>query len=354
MPDSTSTDTENLPPRFGLPVLFYITAVIAAAVGLFGVWGMIWAGLVLFLWFIWSSYPETQTSKLKEKPKKKLADWIAIVTLTFFAMCCLGGIFIPLGSTHVPSFRSYQLNKIRQICLACHNYQSVHGHFPPAYLPDENGKPMHSWRVLILPYIDEQAVFDRYDFDEPWDGPNNSKLVDQLSGDIFRLFPTAPFEGKTGIKLVTGPETGFVEAGSPTYNDILAGVSNTICVVEDIKNPVNWMSPQDVTIDEVDNLFKFDADKPRHVVESKFSRTSYYFWCVGMFDGSTQKAGYLKDPTEMREHFTIKQPPEDWLWDLDLKDNFCQTKTKAEGFILVAVNLLLAVLPTFWQRKKKL
>ena len=350
MPDSTSTDTENLPPRFGLPVLFYITAVIAAAVGLFGVWGMIWAGLVLFLWFIWSTYPETQTA-VPARKRMAWAQWLLISA----AIAFLGSRLVPSIIAPYPvAFGSSQLNNIRHICLACHNYEMAHGHWPPAYIADENGKPMHSWRVLILPFIEEQAVFDRYDFNEPWDGPNNSKLVDQLSnGNIFEMFPWADFDGRTGIKLVTGQGTGFVRSQSPTMGDITVDTSNAILVVEDIKNPVNWMSPQDVAIDEVDNLFKFDAEKPRHVDESKFSTVSYYFWCVGMFDGAAQRAGYLDDPTEMREHFTIKQPPEDWLWDLDLKDNFCQTKTKAEGFILVAANLLLAVLPTFWQRKKK-
>src|SRR5262245_41674761 len=64
--------------------------------------------------------------------------------------------------------------------LALHNYHDAHGCFPPAWLADSQGRPMHSWRVLILPYIDQAALYNRYNFAEPWDGPNNVKLLDEI------------------------------------------------------------------------------------------------------------------------------------------------------------------------------
>lgn len=68
------------------------------------------------------------------------------------------------------------LNNLRHIELALHNYHNAHGCFPPAYIVDESGRPMHSWRVL-LPYLEQEALYDQYDFSEPWDGPNNRKLA---------------------------------------------------------------------------------------------------------------------------------------------------------------------------------
>src|SRR6476661_8060061 len=73
--------------------------------------------------------------------------------------------------------RSQCKNNLKQIGLALHNYHDVNGCFPPAYIADENGKPMHSWRVLILPYLDQAALHTEYNFSEPWDGPNNSRLL---------------------------------------------------------------------------------------------------------------------------------------------------------------------------------
>ena len=55
-------------------------------------------------------------------------------------------------------------------------YEDEHGCFPPAYVADASGRPMHSWRVLILPYLDQQQLYDQYDFSEPWNGPNNQQL----------------------------------------------------------------------------------------------------------------------------------------------------------------------------------
>ena len=60
-----------------------------------------------------------------------------------------------------------------------HDYHGKNKHFAPAYVADENGKPMHSWRVLLLPMLEQQALYESYDFDEPWNGPNNSRLLAQ-------------------------------------------------------------------------------------------------------------------------------------------------------------------------------
>ena len=68
-------------------------------------------------------------------------------------------------------------NNLKQIALALHNYHQANGCFPPAYIADKNGRPMHSWRVLILPYLELDHLYKQYNFNEPWDGPNNKKLL---------------------------------------------------------------------------------------------------------------------------------------------------------------------------------
>ena len=76
-------------------------------------------------------------------------------------------------------------NSLKNISLALQNYHDTYRTFPAAYVPDKDGEPMHSWRVLILPYIEERNLYDKYDFTEPWDGPNNSKLLaDMPSKDV--------------------------------------------------------------------------------------------------------------------------------------------------------------------------
>jgi hypothetical protein len=61
--------------------------------------------------------------------------------------------------------------------LAVANYHDVKGHYPPAYIADANGKPMHSWRVLILPYLEENELFEKYDFTQPWNSEANLRLA---------------------------------------------------------------------------------------------------------------------------------------------------------------------------------
>ena len=71
----------------------------------------------------------------------------------------------------------YNLN---QIALALESYQTKYKAYPPPVVFDQQGRPMHSWRVLILPWLEQKAIYDQYRFDEPWDGPNNRKLHDLI------------------------------------------------------------------------------------------------------------------------------------------------------------------------------
>ena len=76
--------------------------------------------------------------------------------------------------------RSACKNNLKQIGLALHNYHNAYGSFPPAFVPDAEGHPAHSWRVLLLPYVDGEELYSLYRFDEPWNGPHNSKLADKI------------------------------------------------------------------------------------------------------------------------------------------------------------------------------
>ena len=107
--------------------------------------------------------------------------------ITFVELLCLIAIIGIMAATFLPAvsstgrrgpwyWKTHCKNNIKQIALALLMYEQAHGSFPPAYTADADGTPLHSWRVLILPYIEQQRLYDQYDFDEPWDGPNNSQL----------------------------------------------------------------------------------------------------------------------------------------------------------------------------------
>src|SRR5204863_151662 len=98
-----------------------------------------------------------------------IAEAIVVVLLGYW-------LTTAIRDAHEAARRSNCKGELKQIGLALLNYREVYGCFPPAFIADESGRPMHSWRVLILPYIDHVSLYYEYRFDEPWDGPNNRKL----------------------------------------------------------------------------------------------------------------------------------------------------------------------------------
>jgi len=143
--------------------------------------------------------------------------------------------------------RSQCAGHLSQIALALHNYQSVFGCWPPAYVADENGKPMHSWRVLILPFLGEQTLYNRYDFREPWDGPHNRRLIGAMPS--LYVCPSHAENGttdRTCYVAVVGPGTAFPGSGTTSSADIRDGPSHTVMVVEAVDADIPWTEPRDL------------------------------------------------------------------------------------------------------------
>jgi prepilin-type N-terminal cleavage/methylation domain-containing protein len=74
-----------------------------------------------------------------------------------------------------PARRTQCKNHLKQIALAMHNYNDEHGVFPPAYLVDAEGQRLHSWRTLLLPYLDQKSLYEQIDLTKPWNDPVNAK-----------------------------------------------------------------------------------------------------------------------------------------------------------------------------------
>lgn len=137
--------------------------------------------------------------------------------------------------------------------LALHNYHDVYGSFPPAYVADENGQPMHSWRVLLLPYLDSKEVYEQYRFDEPWNGPRNSQLARRIRTSLFhcRSGPHGDDSVMTDYVVISGPGTAFPGSRSTKLEDFVDGTSNTILLAEVARSDIHWMEPRDLNVDEM-------------------------------------------------------------------------------------------------------
>jgi prepilin-type processing-associated H-X9-DG protein len=149
--------------------------------------------------------------------------------------------------------RAQCVNNLKQIGLAMHNYHSAYGHFPPAASVNADGKPMLSWRVAILPLLDQQALYDRFKQDEPWDSPNNIKLLDMMP-NVFKCPSEPDTVGKktTHYEAIAGAGAAFEGPDGVAINTFTDGTSNTIAVVE-AKTPVEWTKPDDVDINKLMN-----------------------------------------------------------------------------------------------------
>ncbi len=150
-----------------------------------------------------------------------------------------------------PSVRAHCMNNLKQIALALHQYHVVYGAFPPAFIADEQGRPVHSWRVLILPFLEQQGLYDQYDFREPWNGPNNIKLLSKLP-PVFECptshSPGPPVSTFTSYVAISGPGTMFPGAESIRLDQVTDGPAQTLMVVEVANVQIPWTKPEDLDV----------------------------------------------------------------------------------------------------------
>jgi hypothetical protein len=173
-------------------------------------------------------------------------------------------------------------NNLKQIALALHNYESGNGALPPAAVCDRGGKPMLSWRVLILPYIEEEALYKQFKLDEPWDSEHNKKLLAKMP-KVYGL----PDKGKPGdtathYRVFVGNGAGFDYVRGGRFTEITDGTSNTVMVVT-AAAAVPWTKPDELPFDPDKDMTKLLGA----VVNGKVQ--------VGMFDGSVRSLNKIPD-----------------------------------------------------------
>jgi len=159
-----------------------------------------------------------------------------------------------LAKIRPPVNRARCVNNIKQILLAMHNYHATYNVFPPAFKASKTGKPLLSWRVLILPYLgqDELFLYREFHLDEPWSSPHNKALIARMP-DVYRcpdLDPETTPIGKTSYLTPRGKQTMFRGATGIGIDRITDGTSNTVAVIDaGADNLVVWTVPDDWEVD---------------------------------------------------------------------------------------------------------
>ena len=105
---------------------------------------------------------------------------------------------------------------------------------------------MHSWRVLILPYIEQTALYAQYRFDEPWDGPHNRQLADQIVPVFHCPSSASKDRTETNYVAVVSPNTIWPPGGTARRADVTDGPGQTILLVEVENSGIHWMEPRDL------------------------------------------------------------------------------------------------------------
>jgi len=174
---------------------------------------------------------------------------ITIVAL-FLAFPCWGLVTALIDSRPEDWPRTMTVWNLKQLALAMHTYHAQDGRLPPAAVSGADGKPLLSWRVVLLPYIEQNDLFQQFKMDEPWDSPHNIKLLDQMPSTYLPVDGIPAHEPFTTFyQVFVGKGTPFEGRDGLTFKDLGARVSNTFMIVE-AANAVPWTKPEDIPYDE--------------------------------------------------------------------------------------------------------
>jgi hypothetical protein len=172
--------------------------------------------------------------------------------------------------------RNQSMNNMKQLMLAMHNHHDMRKSFPAHAICSADGKPLLSWRVQILPLIEEQTLYSQFHLDEPWDSEHNRALV-ELMPAVLRNPNLVSEAGTTNYLAVVGSECVFDgTAKGIGFAKITDGTSKTVMLVEaDADQAVIWTKPDD---------FEHDANNPA----AGLGGMRPGGWLAGFADGSVQ------------------------------------------------------------------
>jgi len=158
-----------------------------------------------------------------------------------------------LEGMRADAYRARRMNQFKQIALGLHNHESAQSAFPAAASYDADGKPLLSWRVQILPYVEQKALYNQFHLDEPWDSEHNRKLVDKMPevyADPDPAIRNSIDKGHTTFVVPVGKGLIFEGREAPKWRDIKDGTSQTILALEVVpERAVPWTKPADWEVD---------------------------------------------------------------------------------------------------------
>jgi hypothetical protein len=198
----------------------------------------------------------------------------------------------PIAEARAAAMRAQSMNNLKQIGLAMWNYHDAHKHFPAAASYDAHGKPLLSWRVQILPFLECEVLYEQFHLDEPWDSEHNRKLIDQMPAVYRSPASKLKEKGRTSYLVPVGKDTVFPGREGIPLKEIKDGTSKTIIAVEvDDQHAVIWTKPEDLP---------FDPNNPAKGLGGLYPGGFSALFC----DGSVRFVKLPEDPSRLRAMFT--------------------------------------------------
>ncbi len=243
------------------------------------------------------AYMERMSNTVSEmiKPKRNKERVVAELEMqnSTVTIGVLTGLLLPaVQSAREAARRMQSTNNLKQIGLAMHNFESAYRTFPTPAIVDEDDEPLLSWRVSVLPFVEEAQLYNEFHLDEPWDSEHNLTLLPRMPAVYRHPSSTAP-DGHTVYLAVVGEETGLLPELGMTFASITDGTSNSILAIEvDDAAAVPWTSPTDYTPDQDDPLKDLRINGPSGAFSALF------------FDGSLHMISSSIDPEQLWAMFT--------------------------------------------------
>ncbi|MDA1231357.1 MAG: DUF1559 domain-containing protein [Planctomycetota bacterium] len=211
----------------------------------------------------------------------------------FFELLVVGGIIVTLLALILPAVRSARgpalslqcKNNLKNIVLALHNYAARNdGRFPPAYTVDSAGRPLHSWRTLILRELDRRSLSEKVDFSKPWDDPANAEVCQAHLG-VYGCPAGEMPQNYTTYLAIVGPNA-FLHPVTPRNFDSAYNNGEAIGVIDmDSARAVPWMSPQDA-----DEHMVLSLGNGLRFAHPGGTNVAYADGSVGFFDAESSAA----------------------------------------------------------------
>jgi hypothetical protein len=262
---------------------------------------------IIIVWFILFfkliAYTFTFEPNQSQWPhiRRSAFGWIALITPV--------AIIIVMAIVGIKMVRetALQANCSANMCIlsrAMMNYYAVQGCFPPAYTVDPEGRPLMSWRVLLLPYLEQQQIYNQLHLDEPWNSRHNRPI---LEGARLEYLFSCPLDniGKEGVNqkstsyvMIVGPRTISDGPHSVREEDIVDGSLYTIMLIEIADSGIFWAEPRDLKADDIN----FRINDPEHSgISSHHEKHVNVAYC----DGSIFRLRDSTDPKLVKALSTI-------------------------------------------------